>query len=86
MDSVDIQPSNLRSTTMTPTKRLDIDDTVNIQMTRSAGRWSREEDARLKAAVGQVPNQWAIVSREHVFSRSPHQCRRRWELLSKFHE
>lgn len=41
------------------------------------GRWSKEEDARLKQLVEEYNEKWDIIS-EHFPDRSDVQCQQRW--------
>ncbi|KAG5894946.1 hypothetical protein JTB14_023295 [Gonioctena quinquepunctata] len=60
----------------------DSDDSAGTELTRSKkpinkGRWSKEEDGRLKQLVDEFSEKWDIIA-EHFPDRSDVQCQQRW--------
>ncbi|XP_072378636.1 myb-related protein B isoform X5 [Diabrotica undecimpunctata] len=60
----------------------DSDDSAGAEPTRliksiNKGRWSKEEDARLKQLVEEYSEKWDVIA-EHFPDRSDVQCQQRW--------
>ena len=52
-----------------------------MNITRQSGRWSSDEDTRLIQGVRAHGHEWTKIATEYVYTRTNHQCARRYQLL-----